>query len=57
MEKCGDVKTGCIAYGYERSKLGTARTTVNRDVNGSKKDGVWLSAELHRSPVHEQYNA
>lgn len=53
MEKCGEVKTG-NANGYERSKLGIVKITVNRDVNGSKKDGVWLSAELQRSPVHAQ---
>lgn len=53
MEKCGEVKTG-IANGYERRKLGIARITINKDVNGSKKDGVWLSAELQRSPVQAQ---
>lgn len=53
MEKYGEVKT-VIASGHDSSRLGNARTTVNRDVNGSKKDGVRLSAELQRSPVHEQ---
>lgn len=54
MEKHGEVTMG-VAIWYVDSILGTARTIVNRrDVNGSKRDGVWLSAELHRSPVHEQ---
>lgn len=54
MEKHG-VGTNGAAAGDAESILGTARTIVNRrDVNGSKRDGVWLSAELHRSPVHEQ---
>lgn len=53
MEKCGEVRTG-ITNGHERSKLGIVRTTVNKDVNGNKKDGVRLSAELQRSPVHAQ---
>lgn len=53
MEKYGEVKID-TASGYESNRLGNARTTVNKDVNGSKKDGVRLSAELQRSPVHEQ---
>lgn len=42
------------AIGHDRSRRGIANTAVRRDASGSK-DGVRLPAELHRSPVHEQY--